>query len=208
MGRGQHWKIVSTLFRKFFSFHDTPYADQLFQPISIRGNSRFRFSKEYFDRSKRISPLWIRLIRRRRIPLPCCPISESTFRVLSPRNCSKQALSSRIRLAKAEEYRADPFDPIPAQTRKNATFIAFLNGSPWKGRAFFWFFVEQLAKLFPRNKLEKLRGELTNSIRMLIARLLLLLLLSGKIENFSGENPRPRSFLLPLFFPQFGEISR
>lgn len=53
------------------------------------------------------------------------------------RNCSKQALSSRIRLAKAEEYRADPFDPIPAQTRKNATFIAFLNGSPWEGESIF-----------------------------------------------------------------------
>lgn len=199
MGRGQHWKIVSTLFRKFFSFHDTPYADQLFQPISIRGNSRFRFSKEYFDRSKRISPLWIRLIRRRRIPLPCCPISESTFRVLSPRNCSKQALSSRIRLA--EEYRADPFDPIPAQTRKNATFIAFLNGSPWKGRAFFWFFVEQLAKLFPRNKLEKLRGELTNSIRMLIARLLLLLLSRKNGEFFGWKSSTPIVPSSPLLSP-------
>lgn len=199
MGRGQHWKIVSTLFRKFFSFHDTPYADQLFQPISIRGNSRFRFSKEYFDRSKRISPLWIRLIRRRRIPLPCCPISESTFRVLSPRNCSKQALSSRIRLA--EEYRADPFDPIPAQTRKNATFIAFLNGSPWEGRAFFWFFVEQLAKLFPRNKLEKLRGELTNSIRMLIARLLLLLLSRKNGEFFGWKSSTPIVPSSPLLSP-------
>lgn len=38
---------------------------------------------------------------------------------------------------KAEEYRADPFDPIPAQTRKNATFIAFLNGSPWEGESIF-----------------------------------------------------------------------
>lgn len=199
MGRGQHWKIVSTLFRKFFSFHDTPYADQLFQPISIRGNSRFRFSKEYFDRSKRISPLWIRLIRRRRIPLPCCPISESTFRVLSPRNCSKQALSSRIRLA--EEYRADPFDPIPAQTRKNATFIAFLNGSPWKERAFFRFFVEQLAKLFPRNKLEKLRGELTNSIRMLIARLLLLLLSWKNREFFGWKSSTPIVPSSPLLSP-------
>lgn len=117
------------------------------------------------------------------------------------RNCSKQALSSRIRLAKAEEYRADPFDPIPAQTRKNATFIAFLNGSPWEGRAFFWFFVEQLAKLFPRNKLEKLRGELTNSIRMLIARLLLLLLSRKNGEFFGWKSSTPIVPSSPLLSP-------